>query len=369
MHLTASDQIVTVYFYLPHFYWQEQESLSTDLNSYLNGSMSLSDLWVKHVRSHSSLKSDGLFAWIILPFLHLKSRGLDCQLVAEIPSQGIVFLPRKFVQDDLKPSSSCLFVMNKLDCKVHPYSQIHVVENPNEELIQKPSSLWKSTFIPHFPHPGLCPRDEKHGDRFENLAYFGLERNLAPELQAAEWETQLKALGFKWFVVDREYWHDYTNIDAIIAVRSFDSCSYNWKPASKLYNAWHAGVPTILGAESGFQSERKSLLDYIEANSVEQIINAIKMLRDNKDLRAAMMKNAKLRAQDTLPQIITNHWISFLYKEAFPYYHRWINCSNRQKKIFILSRTIDVKSRKLKSQQNRVKHQARSWIKQLLSKV
>ena len=44
---------------------------------------------------------------------------------------------------------------------------------------------------------------------------------------------------------------------------------------SKLINAWLAGCPGILGPESAFQQLRESELDYIEARTVDDIVNAV----------------------------------------------------------------------------------------------
>ncbi|MEM8808289.1 MAG: hypothetical protein AAGF01_19895, partial [Cyanobacteria bacterium P01_G01_bin.38] len=37
-------------------------------------------------------------------------------------------------------------------------------------------------------------------------------------------------------------WHDYRQIGAVVAIRSFDRRRYDHKPATKLYNAWQ-GCP------------------------------------------------------------------------------------------------------------------------------
>jgi hypothetical protein len=341
-----SYQIPCTYFYLPEAYWQIEDDLMSVLDCYLKGGMNLSDLWEWHTRTHPSLKSDGLFAWIVQPYLYLKGRGFFCELTSEIPSQGIVILPRKFVEDDLKPSSGCLFIMAKSDCKVLKYAHIHIVENIYEDLIQRPSNLWKSYFVPHFPQPGLMPRDPQHGDRFENVIYAGLESNLDPQLRTAKWKERLAKLDFNWQVLDRSHWHKYTDADVIVAVRSFDKCTYNWKPASKLYNAWCAGVPAILGPESSFQSERKSELDYIEVKSASEIIEALLLLRDNKELRQRIINNGKERSITRHPNVVANHWANLITKYAYPYYDEWTSSSKFHHGFFILARDYDTALRK-----------------------
>lgn len=364
-----NNQPPTIFFYLPEVYWQVNDDLLLVLNHYLDGSMTFAELWEWHVMTHPSLKSDGLFAWIVQPYLYLKIRGLSCELTSQIPTQGIAILPRKFVDNDLKPGAGCVFVLVKSDCTTLKYAQIHLVENPNEGLMhQNPSKNWKSFFIPHFPQPGLRPRDSKWGDRFQNIAYFGLDTNLAPQLRTPEWGEHLASLGFNWQIIERAHWHDYTNVDAVVAVRSFDSCTYNWKPASKLYNAWHGGVPAILGAESSFRSERRNPLDYIEVTSSEQIIDSLISLREDKRLRQEMIDNGRNRAEDTKPDRIADQWEKFLEQEAIPYYHRWLSLSKFHQNLFILIRSYDVGYKNLlRSRFLRVRGQSQKILKSIFS--
>ncbi|TAE56784.1 MAG: hypothetical protein EAZ76_13475 [Nostocales cyanobacterium] len=362
-------QKTPVYFYLPDVYWQASNQLSSMLDNYLNGFIKLGDLWEWHVDTHPGLKSDGLFAWIILPYLCLKSRKFECELVDKIPKQGIVILPRKFVEDDLKPSPQCLFVMIKYDAKIHSYSQIHVVQNPQDELILQNSSLWKNHYISHYLQPGLLPRNSQNGDRFQNLAFFGLEENLAPELKTNEWIDQLKSLGYNWSIINRKKWYDYSDVDAVIAVRSFDSRSYDVKPASKLYNSWQAGVPAILGAESSFRAERNSELDYIEVTSPEQIITALESLRTNPDLRQKMIENGKQRSQQKLPDIVTQQWINFLENKAFSEYEKWLSLPKYGQQLYFISRDNSENLKEVNAKIRRIKGTVKNTLKQYLGNI
>jgi hypothetical protein len=94
--------------------------------------------------------------------------------------------------------------------------------------------------------------------------------NLAPELRESSWTQRVEALGLRWVAVgDTADWNNYSEVDAVLAIRSFSQHKFNHKPASKLYNAWKAEVPAILGCESAYQTERKSELNYLEAASVD----------------------------------------------------------------------------------------------------
>lgn len=64
-------------------------------------------------------------------------------------------------------------------------------------------------------------------------------------------------------------WHDYQHVDAVLAIRDCPPVVLATKPASKLINAWKAGVPALLGPEPAYRELRTSPLDFLEAASAE----------------------------------------------------------------------------------------------------
>ena len=57
---------------------------------------------------------------------------------------------------------------------------------------------------------------------------------------------------------------DYRTLDAVIAVRPFEPHLYFAKPASKLINAWRAGVPALVGPEFASREIRRTDDDFLE---------------------------------------------------------------------------------------------------------
>ncbi|MDJ0553303.1 MAG: hypothetical protein QNJ68_02445 [Microcoleaceae cyanobacterium MO_207.B10] len=271
----------------------------------------------------------GRYAWTLQTYLHLKADDFPCELVKTIPTEGIVIAHRDSFSYRLRPTSKVLMICIKADKNPHPYAQLHIVQNP-----QDVKNLSNSYYMPHWIQPGLVPRNPGRGDRFENIGYFGVKSNLAPELKATSWSKQLEELGLNWEFIPRHRWYDYSNIDAIVAVRSFQRQDYTHKPASKLYNAWHAGVPAILGKELAFQSERKSELDYFEVSSVNDTIAALKRLKDNPQLCQKVRENAQHRSQETKSENTIKQWRNFLTRIATPAYYKWVNAPEWQKQLY-----------------------------------
>ena len=280
----------------------------------------------------------GIYCWTLQTYLYLKADGFPCNLVGTIPDEGIVIAHRDSLPYELRPTPKVLMVCIKPDRNPHPYAQLQVVQNP-----QDAKKLKNSYYIPLWRQPGLIPRHPERGDRFENIGYFGISYNLAPELKAASWSKQLEELGLNWEIIPKNRWYDYSNIDAVVAVRNFQKQNYTQKPATKLYNAWHAGVPAILGKESAFQSERKSEFDYFEVSSVDDVITVLKHLKDSLQLCQKVRENSKVRAKDIEPQNVVRQWRNFLTDVAIVEYERWHGSSPFSKQLYLQSCYLSIK--------------------------
>ncbi len=97
-------------------------------------------------------------------------------------------------------------------------------------------------------------------------------------------------------------WHDYQHVDAVLAT----------KPASKLINAWKAGVPALLGPEPAYRELRTSPLDFLEAASAEAVLDSIDRLQQESGLYRRMTEHGAKRAQAFDVNMLTQKWISLL---------------------------------------------------------
>ena len=212
-------------------------------------------------------------------------------------------------------------------------------------MVQNPCEASRgSYFIPHWPQPGLRSRQPQ--DRFKPDAYLGHRNSLAPALLAPAWETQLLQRGLHWLPVINtngwnEYqsidtrWNDYRHIDAIVAIRQLHLWrpGYRSKPATKLYNAWLAGVPAILGRELAYRTEGTIGINYLEANSMAELLSCIDTLQQNVTLRRTLVKNGKLRAAHYTSASIVNRWQQFLDRVAVPSYRTWCRRFSWQRQL------------------------------------
>jgi hypothetical protein len=224
------------------------------------------------------------------------------------------------------------------DALPHPYAQLHVVQNPEQTLRVKGGH-----YIPHWPQPGIIERDTLRRDTFKNLAYFGCPTNLAEELRDSSWEKIVRELNLNWRIVGPQQWHDFSDTDAVVAVRNFQGDTCPIRPATKLYNAWRAGVPAILGHEAAYRRERQSPVDYLEVRSINETVAALQMLRDNVSLRHSMVENGKMRAQQISPQVLAGLWQDFILGTAVPAYYKWIESSSSFRCKFFIGRIVSLR--------------------------
>lgn len=279
----------------------------------------------------------GIHAWTLQTYLRLREIGFNCELVTEMPPSGLVVAHghtlRAFGRNHPRTAEVFLICV-KGDGDWVSDADLHVVQNLDEER-----KRYDSHYLPHWPQPGLLPRDSTRGNRFDVVSFFGHERNLAPEIVSPEWEQSLCGMGLEWQpILSTNHWldpagidarvTDYRGVDVVVAVRSFEkremrrTRSYCQKPATKLYNAWLAGVPAVLGIESAFRAERRSDLDYIEVASVEEATEALRRLKADPALRTAMVSNGRQRAAEFKPESIVQAWRSFLTQTALTKFQR-----------------------------------------------
>ena len=298
----------------------------------------------------------GLYAWTVQTYLRLQAAGIPCQLTQTVPEEGIVLVHRNaFLAEDcdLKVGARRLLICLKADLRPHPQAQLHIVQNPLEASIFR-----QSYYLPHWPQPGLIPRNSSRGDRFETIAFLGRKVQLAKELQRSDWQDSLKKIGLQWrpllnpnswqdYCQLDNRWNDFGAIDAIVAVRSFDPRQrylkqhYLNKPATKLYNAWLAGVPAVLGPEPAYRAEGHPGLNYLEATSVASLLEALTRLRDDGNLRCSLVEQGRLSARAIQPETIAARWQQFLEKVAVPAYERWCATPRWLQRLQLLRGAMD----------------------------
>lgn len=243
-------------------------------------------------------------AWIYQTWLHLSEAGADVALVEELPSEGVVVTLNGWLGPNFAAPRGLFVAGVVADGLPHPGVDLQIVQN-RWHARRLPGAV----FMPHWPQPGLAPRDPGRGTKLENVCFFGDPKNLAPELRGAEWQRRFfETTSARFEVRAAERWHDYSDVDVVVAVRRFGSGNQPHKPATKLYNAWLAGVPFIAGNDSAYRAEGTRGHDHLTAASPGEVIARVLELRSSPERREEIVACGRKKAEALDTAQLTARW-------------------------------------------------------------
>ncbi len=264
--------------------------------------------------------------WVL--YLLLKNQGMDVQVCQAYPDEGIILIPKSDVKGFVwKPN---LYVVSlQYDYRRDDRAQMHVVSNEFKAtkaalgILDRVSFAGLQYYVPSVMHSVIIPRDPARGDRFENLVFIGAAKNLDDAFKTPAFQDEVRALGMKFTIVDDpEMQPDYSTFDVVMAIRKLGQVISN-KPPVKLINAWRGGVPAILGKEIGFIESRENEYDFIEVDSVDETVEALKRLKDDVGLRHKMVDNGKVRAVPYTAEGQRKIWVEFVRDKVLPASDAW----------------------------------------------
>lgn len=278
--------------------------------------------------------------WIYQTWLLLKESGVACELSSKMPSEGIVIALNSSLEISGQwhhPISPNVFFVDIVTQRfIHPAAHFHLVQNK-----KRAHYLTDSLFVPHWPQPHLLQRNPEREDLFENAYFVGQPYQCHQEIFSFEWIQQVRRrVGLYVALRPIEHWHDYRDADVSIALRNKAPLDHFHKPATKLYNAWHAGTPFIGGKESGFRSEGKVGKNYIEANSPAAMLAELIKLKEDVVLRQQLVAHGREAAKHVSTDAIVSYW-KFLVLEKLPLLaKKFYEHSPRQRRHFLLRKKM-----------------------------
>jgi hypothetical protein len=261
-------------------------------------------------------KAAAAHAWIYQTWALLTEAGVNISLVSELPTKGLVLalsgtLNSSFRSDHHTPDFFLVDIV--ADGLPHPAAHFHLVQNQAHAR-----RLLHSHFIPHWPQPALIGREASREELFKRVAFFGDPKNLAAELLSPTWQERLeKELSLECEIRRANQWHDYSNVDAAIAIRDFSCSRQLHKPATKLYNAWLAGVPFIGGHDSAYRADGRAGIDYLVAQSPEQALEHLRRLKEDPAFRTQLVQNGFESGKNFSRPATLERW-KLLIEETLP---------------------------------------------------
>lgn len=272
--------------------------------------------------------NDGFACWILQSFVLMRQAGLRPTLSAR-PTPDAVNVVHPFFFGLRHRTLSRYILACRADAHA-PWSANFWLEQ-NGVRPEGP----RHAAVPHWPQPGLIPRDPARGTRIETLVFKGEELNFDSRFRSDAFLAALREIGvtlrLDMFGPGRGGsaagpvfdWHDYSTADLVLAARNMTPADAAGKPASKLVNAWMAGVPALLGPEPAFREIRRSDLDYCEIRTPEDVLAALRRLTAEPARYRAMVENGRRRAADfTVPRTI-ERWLAILNGPVRADFARW----------------------------------------------
>lgn len=256
---------------------------------------------------------DGIDVWIIQSYLIFKAAKLPFEVLFsdEIMADAVNILHRDEIH--LKRNLHRGFILG-IRADRPPLYMADLTVCQNRSLAAKTHGL----YLPHWPQPGLIPRNPKRKDKLENIAFLGRQVNLDGRISGVDFQTFLNHRGLH-LVQDEKRWHDYREVDASIALRQIPEIEICTKPASKLTNAWLAGVPSVLGDEPAYAELRRHPYDYLAVASPQDILGALDRLGQKEEYNK-FREHARRRAQEFTREKTLQKWVVLLEKIVIPAY-------------------------------------------------
>jgi hypothetical protein len=284
--------------------------------------------------------------WTLQTWLRLRGAGHDVGFSDALPDRGLVFFhvkQRKAIVEQWRPACRAVLVGIRADNHSAPIADFEVLQNDRDAL------AGRRFHVPHWPQPGILARDPARSTAIRRIAYRGFNSNMDPRFLAPKFQDALASAGIEWLFDSVEFagvatdyrsvaWHDYREVDLILAVRPPSRSLHPTKPASKLYNAWLGRTPALLGAEYAYRALRRSPLDYIEIADPDEALREILALRADPQRYQAMVENGVRRSREFTAGAILARWEELIFRTLppladTPRVRRWHGRSLQTKKV------------------------------------
>ena len=259
--------------------------------------------------------------WVVPIYARLRRMGRDVTLGNDVPRSGFVVYHKEDHRTVLARAprdGEPVLVACRADFRSADEADFELLQNGHY------ADGKRCFFMPLWPQPGLIPRDPGRGTRVENVAFKGYVGNLLPELRDESFARFMTQHALRWqmdTVTDRDIsrpvqaaWHDYHDVDVVLALRPSAEREHTHKHATKLYNSWLAGVPAILSPDYAFRELRRGPLDYLEVDSVAGAEDALQKLQRDPALYSAMVENGRLRAREFTADALAQRWDALLFE-------------------------------------------------------
>lgn len=212
-------------------------------------------------------------AWGLHSYVLLREFGWPVTCSAEYDPAAINVISADAI-DRTVVRPRCFVVALQSDLRWYPLADWYIVQNPTQHNLAR-----KRAYLPHWLPPLVLPRSKDRAV-VQNIGLMGIPWIRA--MPTAFWGRMAGEAGMRVIDLWRENrWHDYSDIDVLLAIRSLDNRTHDRKPPWKLFCAWEARVPLIAGRDSAYSYHGVPGVNYCVATSADEVLETLKDLRIN----------------------------------------------------------------------------------------
>ena len=262
----------------------------------------------------TAISSQGDMCWCALTYFRLREAGVQGIRLSERIDPACINVVHTLQLKPMPVPRDAFVVCVRADMDRRIWAHYHLVQNRDHEADD-------TTCIYLWPQPALVGRADPP-EAVRKVAFLGQPYNGNLVMHPRELAALLEEHGFE-FAAPSADWNDFSEVDASIGIRSFDSQRHSSKPPSKLINAWLAGVPFIGGSDSAYAQVGTDGEDYLVATSREQLVAQLVRLRDDPALRLAMIDRGKAKAQLYSNAALARQWQDVLDGPVAARFARW----------------------------------------------
>ena len=281
--------------------------------------------------------------WIFQTWLALERSGFPAHLTHSMPSDGVLVTLTSCVESDFRASGSRFLCRHRggLSCP------------PSRATARRPKCGAREAIVERRFHSALAasqPDSARSGALRTGLktsVSLAIVRILRAELADERWQRKLKdELGVNFIVCGADRWHDYREADCVAAVRGFGRSAYLHKPATKLYNAWLAGVPFIGGMDSAYAEDGEPGRNFLRAATPDELFEHIRRLKEEPALRDRLVAAGRIAGRNFTSEAILGRWRHFLGDTVQRLAERWQRRGAAARRIFHTVQTASVMVRR-----------------------
>ena len=258
------------------------------------------------------LYNDGRFCWSLLTAEKLRASGYICDISTEINPDSINIGHARTLAS-IKTAQCSYVVSCDADWPRLPWANYNICQNKLNV------SGKRCSWMPLFSQQGLILRDINQYD-VTTVGYFG---RIDKEQEFVSFGHELARHGIEFTIKGEDTWNNYSNVDVAVSLRFLSKRRIRRKPATKLVNAWLAGVPFVAMDEPAFSQIGQSGVNYLAANSPEDVIKALIRMRDNHDLYHQLRDAGRVAAKDYTDEAVTRRWIELIENTLVPEFEKW----------------------------------------------